>query len=84
MSVRVQCGACGAPYAVAEALLGNRVKCKKCGTVFVAEPAPVEAKLVADGADDEYDVADRDSFLVFEGKGAKRFLKATPVPPRAP
>lgn len=51
--------------------------------MFVAEPAPVEAKLVADGADDEYDVADRDSFLVFEGKCAKRFLKATPVPPRA-
>src|SRR5687767_8757637 len=56
MSIRVQCGACGSPYAVAEASLGKRMRCRKCGTVFVAEAAgaTVAGERVAD---DEYDVA---------------------------
>jgi predicted Zn finger-like uncharacterized protein len=36
MSVAVQCEKCGKEYAVNEAALGRKVKCKKCGHVFVA------------------------------------------------
>jgi hypothetical protein len=50
MSVTLTCPQCGVPKMVADELLGKRVRCKKCETVFVAESADVE--VVDDEPDD--------------------------------
>jgi predicted Zn finger-like uncharacterized protein len=39
MSIRVQCGACGAKYNVADSMAGKRVRCKHCGAVLAVAAA---------------------------------------------
>ncbi len=42
MTITVACVSCGSPYDVDEKFIGQRVKCKKCGSVFKIErPEPL-------------------------------------------
>lgn len=42
MAIPVTCPACGANLKASEGLIGKKVKCTKCGTVFVVSKAPSE------------------------------------------